>query len=521
MPRVERSVTIHVEASRDVLVTVARRELALDGDLIGQTPTNGRVSVIVVAAAVDTRATRLTVAVADDLHVPFFQWFFGPAFARALRRQARHGAETVAAAATEQPPPRPLGRSLFLPPVAFSPAQASLIATVALTVIVASFGAALFGQNLDPLADTFGVSNRDLGDALAITRVGTLFALVATALADRRGRRIVLLVSVAAVCAGNLVSALAPSIEVFTGAQLFVRAAVNSVIVVGGIAVVEEAPEGARAFSVAMLGLAGGAGFALSVVILPLADAGPDAWRIAFLVSAASAVLIPLTARHLRETSRYEVLARRTARRGRVREVVDRSYRRRFVLLAAVGFLGNVFSAPSAQFTNRFLEDERGFGSADVAGFRAITAGLPGLFGILLAGRITETRGRRPVAAVSLLVGTLCTMVFFLGDGAVLWIFATIAIVAAAPAALAIGTLDAELFPTEVRGTSNAGLLVASVLGSSLGLLIAGRLSDSVGGLGPAIALCGIAPLLAAVFLVPRLPESLGKALDDVSPSEV
>jgi MFS family permease len=122
---------------------------------------------------------------------------------------------------------------------------------------------------------------------------------------------------------------------------------------------------------------------------------------------------------------------------------------------------------------------------------------------------------------VSLFIGTAATMVFFVGEGAALWIFMTIGIVAAAPAALSIGTLDAELFPTEVRGTSNALLLVSSVLGSALGLVLAGRLSDEIGDLGYAIALCGIAPLLAAVFLVPRLPESQGKELDQVSPSEV
>ena len=63
----------------------------------------------------------------------------------------------------------------------------------------------------------------------------------------------------------------------------------NAVLVVGGIAVVEEAPEGARAFAVAMLGLAGGAGFALSVILLPAADLGPEAWRVAFGVSALTA----------------------------------------------------------------------------------------------------------------------------------------------------------------------------------------------------------------------------------------
>ena len=81
--------------------------------------------------------------------------------------------------------------------------------------------------------------------------------------------------------------------------------------------------------------------------------------------------------------------------------------------------------------------------------------------------------------------------------------------------------MDAELFPTEVRGTANALLLVCSVAGSAVGLVLAGRSRDPIGDLGVAIAICGVAPLVAAVFLLRRLPESRGRALDDVSPSEV
>ncbi|MGZ6968256.1 MAG: MFS transporter [Acidimicrobiia bacterium] len=513
-----RRVTIHVDAVCDDVVAAARSALDLDDQLTGHTATEAEIT---VTATPDDGGTQVEVSVEDDLSIPFFQWFFGPPHRRSLHRAACHAADTIAAAVSGEPPPKPLGRSLFLPPVSFTPTQAALIATVALAAVLASFGSALFGQNVDPIAKSFGVSNSDLGISLAITRAGVLFALVATALADRRGRRVVLLWSVAGVCLGNLVSAVAPDIAIFTAAQLVVRAGVNAVLVVGGIAVVEEAPEGARGFAIAMLGLAGGAGFAISVMLLPTADLGAEAWRGAFAVSALSILLVPLLARNLKETRRYQQLAARTVERGRVREVVDRSYRRRFWILASVGFLTNVFSAPSAQFTNRFLSDERGFSSSGVAAFRAVTAGIPGLFGILLAGRVTETRGRRPVAIISILVGTGFTIVFFLGSGFLLWIFMTIAIVAAAPAALSIGTMDAELFPTEVRGTSNAGLLVMSVLGSVVGLVLAGQLSDSIGGLGKAIALCGIAPIVAAIFLVPRLPESAGHALDDVSPSEV
>jgi hypothetical protein len=112
-------------------------------------------------------------------------------------------------------------------------------------------------------------------------------------------------------------------------------------------------------------------------------------------------------------------------------------------------------------------------------------------------------------------------MAFFLGGGLVLWIAPTVAIVAAACGGLALGTLDSELFPTETRGSSNGFILVCAVAGSAAGLLLATHLEDLVGGLGPAIALCGIAPLLATAFVIPRLPETVTKRLDDISPSEV
>jgi hypothetical protein len=46
-------------------------------------------------------------------------------------------------------------------------------------------------------------------------------------------------------------------------------------------------------------------------------------------------------------------------------------------------------------------------------------------------------------------------------------------------------------------------------------------LSGTVGGLGPAIAVCGVASLLAVVVFLPGLPETAARSLDEVSPSEV
>jgi MFS family permease len=408
-----------------------------------------------------------------------------------------------------------------LPPVAFDDRQSTLLAAAAAAVAVVAFCTALFGQLADPISETFDASDATLSNALAITRVGAVLSLFVTAFADRRGRRRAILVGVVGSAAACAVSAVAPNLFVFTFAQTFQRAFINTTAVVAGIAVIEEAPERARAYSASMLALAGGLGFSFAVVALPLADIGASTWRIPFVVGALTVFLAPRIARTLTETTRYEAIAARTdIARGRVRELVDGRYGRRFALLAAVGFLTSVFNAPSSQLMNKYLSDDRGFSNSGIAGFRAVTTALPGLAGLLIGGRLAERFGRRPVAVTALLIATMSQMLFFLTGGTILWVASAVSVLTSAAAGIALGTLDVELFPTEVRGTSNAVLVVVSVMGSMVGFALAGALSDPLGGIGRSVAICGVAALVAAVCFVPRLPETYTRTLDDVSPSE-
>jgi MFS family permease len=169
---------------------------------------------------------------------------------------------------------------------------------------------------------------------------------------------------------------------------------------------------------------------------------------------------------------------------------------------------------------NKYLSDVRDFSNSGIALFRTVTTALPGLIGLVMGGRLAEQRGRKPVAIVALLIATSTQMIFFLYGGTLLWITSAVSVLTSAAAGIALGTLDAELFPTELRGTSNALLLIVSVLGAVAGLVIAGTLSDPLGGIGRSIALCGIAGMVAAIFFVPRLPETHDQTLDEVSPTE-
>ncbi len=527
MPHVRRSMLITIAADTEHVQVALTDELDLvasddryEGPIVGMPDSTARLVATIVKQTLT--ATSVQLETASDLRVPFFTWFLRLQAWLGARRALPYAAARVTAAATGAEPPEDLTPLPVVPPVPFSPEQAARLATLSAVALVANFSGALLSQDGDAATSAFGRSDQALGVALAVARAGVLVSLVAIALADRWGRRRLILVGLVGACAANLLTALSPTFEVFTGAQLFNRALVNTVLIVAGIAAVEEAPEGARAFATGMYTLALGAGFGLAVVLLPLADLGDYGWRISFALSAGLVLLVPVIGSHLKETKRYVRVADRTERRGRVREVFHRAYGARFLLLGLAAFLTNVFSAPSSQLTNRYLTHAHDFSNSDVAVFRTVTAGVPGIVGVLLASRLAESRGRRPVTIIGLLVATIFQGAFFLADGALLlWITPVIAIVAAACAGLALGTLDAELFPTEVRGTSSGFLLVAGVAGSAVGLVLATQLKDFAGGLGPAIALCGIATLIAAVFVVPRLPETADRRLDDVSPSEI
>ncbi len=529
MPRVPRSSLVRLAAPPDAVAAAAVERLgarpAGDGTYEVAAPPDEQPAIgltLRLTPADDEGGGGTDVAITStgEIDIPFFGWWFQPFVFIAHRRARAYAIETLRAALDGRHSPPPRKTVVGLPPVAFSPEQATFLATASAAVAVVSFAAALFGQLSGPISDSFGASDATIGVALALTRLGALFALFAIAIADRRGRRTSILVGVvgsAVVCA---LSALAPNLATFTAAQVLQRGLVGTTGTVAFLAVVEEAPEGARAYAASMLALAGGFGFSFSVVTLPLADMAPWTWRLPFALGGATILLAPAIARHLRETARYTALAARTdVVRGRVQDVFER-HRRRFVLLGIVAFLTSVFSAPSSQFMNKYLTDIRGFSNTDIALFRTVTTAVPGLVGVLLGGRLAEARGRRPVAGIALALAAASQMIFFLSGGVVLWTMSAAAIFLAGAGGIALGTLDAELFPTEVRSTSNAMLYVVGVVGSASGLLLAGGLSDRLGGIGRSVALTGIGSFLVALIVVPMLPESAARSLDDVSPTQ-
>ena len=286
-----------------------------------------------------------------------------------------------------------------MPPVPFTTEQAARSAALAFVALVANFCGGLLTQNGDAVTDTF--HQTDSGAGLRARDRAHRRAGVAGG--DRAGR------PSRAPQADPLLPCRRVRRELRRGRGAVVRGLHRRAALHPGVrehgassspaSLRSKRPPRALARSPpAMFALALGVGIALGVIFLPFADLGNYGWRISFIVSAAALFFLPFVGRQLRETRRYDTLVGQS-----VDHAVDcvrcstSSYRARFLLLGVVAFITNVFIAPSSQLTNRYLTQAHDFTNSDVAGFRTVTAGLPGVIGVLLAGRLAESRGRRPV----------------------------------------------------------------------------------------------------------------------------
>jgi MFS family permease len=325
---------------------------------------------------------------------------------------------------------------------------------------------------------------------------------------------------VLAVIVATVASAAAPNLASWGVMQVVVNGASNLAFLVAFVAAVEEAPEGSRTYTLAIVGIASGLGFVLGAVLLPVADLRPGAWRGLYALSALGIFFLPAASRSLHETKRFSALVARRVR-GRLSEVIDKRYGRRFAVLCITGFLLNSFFAPHTQFTNRYLSDERGFSGFGILLLRAVTQTLPALFAAYAGGQLAEARGRRPLARWGLILGASLNAMFFLFGGPALWLFFALGTVGIGLAGPSLSAFTTELFPTEVRGTAGAGLTITAVMGSATGLLLAGYLAEPLGSIGRSVAVMAIGPIIVATVLIRFLPEAKGMLLDDISPSEV
>ena len=430
------------------------------------------------------------------LAIPFFAWIFVLPVRHELRKQLRGEAS---------------GMPWWAPADRLSPRAATVLGALCAISLFDGYLGTLITQTLTYVADGFGIEgDRAQGVALAVVRLAILLALPLVALADRRGRRGLLLLTVVAGVALAATTAFAPTFVWFTGIQTVARGFSTAIGVLVVVIAAEEMPAGARAFAASVTAMSGGLGAGACVWLLPLADIGDDGWRVLYLVPLLGLPLLAAAARRLPESKRF-VAPHADA------HLIGHGARLR--LLAVAAFLIAVFAAPTSQLQNEFLRDERSYSAFGITLFTILTITPAGL-AVLAGGHLAEIRGRRLVGAVGLAGSAVLLSAMYLTSGWAMWACSLFGTTLAGLTVPALSVYRAELFPTSLRAGSGGLITVAGVLGAATGVLVAGTLSDALGGLGRAMVILAVAPIVVAGLVLTRFPETAHRELEELNPED-
>lgn len=365
---------------------------------------------------------------------------------------------------------------------------------------------------IDPSADT---SVR--ADIFTIARISIVLSLALTVFADRQGRRRAITIAIAAACGATALGALAPSLWFVAGTQIVARGLATGMAILILVVAAEELPPRSRAYGVSILVLLAGLGSGMVVWVLPLADLDPRGWRIVYAIGAVFLPFAVGVARRLPTTRRFAANAPRPLRESLAELGSNPTLRKRLLMLAAGAALGALFSTPASQFDNQFLRDELGFSAARISLF-TVTTSTPIGIGVLAGGVLADRFGRRPVGAIGTTIGAVLTLASFFSGGISIWFIRAVGVILGAGIAVpALSVYGPELFPTRLRSTANGLIIAAGVMGSVIGLQLVGRLAESLGGFGPALACVIIGPLLLVVLIITVYPETASMTLEELN----
>jgi MFS family permease len=407
--------------------------------------------------------------------------------------------------------PRPDGRSpWWFPPQRPDARGATVLGLLAMLSLVVGYHGTLLSQTMTFAADEFDASRSTQGLALSAARLGGVLAIALGALADRRGRRIILLVSLATCVGSTVLGGLAPNLATLAVTQGVNRGAWAAASILLAVVTAEEMPKGSRAYALGLLAMCTALGAGMALWILPVADLDDRAWRALYLVPLVFVPLVVRVGRMVPESRRYERPHENVGMTG---------HGARLCLLGVAVFLLNVFVAPQTQFRNEFLRDERSMSAAAISLF-IIATSTPGGLGITVGARLADTRGRRVVGATAIVAGTLLLAASFTLVGPGLWLSATLGTMFMAALEPTVRVYGPELFPTSLRGRATGILSMTAMAGSAAGLVAAGWLADALGSFGRAFAVLAIAPVVVAALVLLRFPETARRELEDLNPED-
>lgn len=391
-------------------------------------------------------------------------------------------------------------------PSTFRPSDRRVVLLTSVIGFIAAYAASQMAHTLPFVRLSFDLTEGQMSLMFAGIRAASLLGVFFSIAADRIGRRKPLLGAFALMALGSMLTAFIPTVPVFVASQALVRISIVAIASISIVLIAEEVAPGVRAFGIGIYGLAGSLGVGLGLLLLPIADASEDAWRILFAFAALGLLLLPLLVRYLPESGAFT-----PATTIPFAKALGMGLSKHFWPLAGIAFFVAAFASPAFDFVLERLINDLSWESG-AARFLLIVFSGVGAVGLLVGGRMADRIGRKPTTTAALVIGLVGGVGFYLLDSG--WFLAASIFLATLGATMltpSFGAQRAELFPTRVRATASAWVTNVAIVGSIAGFATGAILIDRIG-LAATVTTLGVGVIIS-IYLVTRLPETRGMDL--------
>jgi putative MFS transporter len=395
-------------------------------------------------------------------------------------------------------------------------------------MVVASFFSAydvtILSFALPQIQAGLKIDEENLGYLASVIRLGVVPGFLFLLVADRVGRRRLLLLTIVGYTIFTGATAFALDAATFVVFQFFSLMFVSAERTLATVVVAEEIEAEWRGWAIGVLGALSALGGGVALLLFAFVDVLPMGWRALYLLGVVPLVIMAYLRRNLPETERFE---RYRATRSPLPSLsglltplgsLVRMYPHRFVAVGAVIFLMSLSGQPAGFFFPKYMLEVHGWEPWQFSALGAVI-GFLGICATPFFGRLGDQLGRKPVSIFFIIVNPLSVIALYSGT----WPFILPLLflgmrLSDVGSDTNLSTFTQELFPTSYRSTAAGAWSLVGQLGGSAGLalesLLLGTLATHWSSIS-ALALLGLAvPFIVAL----AYPETSRRQLEEISP---
>ncbi|MBX3012662.1 MAG: MFS transporter [Caldilineaceae bacterium] len=405
--------------------------------------------------------------------------------------------------------------------------QWRLLGLVGFASLFNRYDLAILQMALPQIQSSLGIADAALSNHIAIIQLGALPAFLLMLAADRVGRRRLLIITIVGYTILTGATAFATSVPMFVALQFFSRMFVTAEMLLSAVVIAEEFPADARGRGVGALAAMAATGFGLAALFFAFIDLLPFGWRALYFLGFVPLVILSSLRRNLPETAQFQKHQAQRAQANQDREepfmanlqpMIDlvRAYPARFWAISLIVFI-YTFAAEVAFFYDpTYLQSEHGWQPWHIS-ILTMAGGFLALFGNTLAGNVGDRVGRKRAAIIFLSCMPLFISAFYNASGWPLAILWAIMLFGMMGINVSVDTLSTELYPTSYRSTAAGARAMVAAIGSALSQAVFGIVYGFAGSQWTAVSIMSIL-IFITPFIVARLPETSGRALDEIAP---